>query len=196
MKSKEFYNADHAIRYLNDSIITLMGKPIYIASVGAGGKGAYKLKFFDLSGEYDYQYVMSNSPDIDMTPVPLGMASALDNHITDTSYFVRIPARMWKIGLCSHNLKIYPLGKRALGYNNRTIITGKAMYNTILGKYHTPDDAFKRKSITGISRRFALATERLYYKNTETPVGEYKGGRFSLYEDYTYLQQVLEEDHG
>lgn len=196
MKSKEFYNADHAIRYLNDSIITLMGKPIYIVAVGAGGKGAYKLKFFDLDGEHDYQYVMSNSPDIDMTPVPLGMASALDNYINFTSYFVRIPARMWKIGLCTHNLKIYPITKGVLGYNNRTIITSKAICNTILGKYHTPDDAYKRKAITGISRRFALSTEKLYYKNTTNPVGEYKAGRFTLYEDYTYLQQVLEEDHG
>ena len=203
MKHRTFYDADHCYQQLHASVIRLAGFPVTVVGVDVGKKkGNFLLKVQEMGYRYDgtHKYVLSDDEDIDMSPVPLGMTAT----VGQAEYMSRMPVRKWKLGLSSQNLKIAKVDSEAeCCYSRTDIIHSQVMLDTVIGNYITFEDAINRaKAFNGdkhtsvaFSRRFAIGNKyKLFYKSFGVPVGIASKEGPVLTEEFSFLQQVLDED--
>lgn len=203
MKNRTFYDADHCYQQLSGSVIRLAGFPVTTAGVDVGKKkGVFLLKVNEMGKRWDgvSKFVSSDDEDVDMSPVPLGMI-ATENH---TEYLSRMPIRKWKLGLASTNLKIAKVDAEAeYHYSKPDLIHSQELLDTVVGNYMAFEDAMKRAAgfngskhiAIAFSRRFAIGDRsKLFYKSFGVPVGIVSKDGPVLTEEFSFLQQVLNED--
>jgi hypothetical protein len=202
MKNKEFFDAEHANRYLSDSIIRLDGEPIYCFGVDQRSRGRYIYYVPMIYRNQEEKSVLLNSKDIDMNPVPLGFVNFTPPFSNENEVYsvFRTPERAWKVGLNHHNMFVMYGGSRVSGdmdaFSN--LLKSKGLRDTIVGKFPSFDKA-QRSLKSGarqvaFSRRFALRNNKLFYIQLQKAVGELKKNGVLLFDDFTYLSQALTED--
>lgn len=216
MRSKNFYDAHQAHRYLNDSVIRLEKEPIYIVAIDTTNtKHDYKLHYIPLpigrdgAQQKDVKIVRLKDKGINLNPVPLGFINAPSLHHQDiyvTMYSYRVPRRNWHIGLTQNNLAIIPLPDEIVHEIGRVtdqrLIQSQHIKDTIMGVYPSVNDALRAmrndKNIRGMafSRNFAINYRReLFFKWNTQSVGTIKDDlSFKLFDDNKYLIQSLTED--
>lgn len=206
MKNKKFFNLDHAIRYLNESIIRFEGEPIYVFSIDSGRHSKNFMLYYYKVGDPDrtHKYILSDNSSIDMNPVPLGMLSlkASPKDKFSTGYIERTPLRQYKIGLSRGNFKhkyVHPKYSMKYGSSVSNLLLSTELRDTIMGEYPAYKEAYKsakdQGNIVAFSRRFAVGQDdKLYYKALQVPVGVAKSGSPTLDDDAFFLKEVLEED--
>lgn len=165
------------------------GEPVYVYHVDAAGNChviPIEKDWNDMANA-----VIVHVDDLDMHPVPLGYV----NCAGEATYLMRIPMRRdWKQGLRQENC--FSSGRRF------SQIPMKDVKQCIINKYPSFERALKDVN-TGVSkgkvkliawnRHWAVNTlGQVFYKNRE-PVGEIKNDKVSLFSDYTYLKEVLQE---
>lgn len=194
MKTKEFYDHRQAHSYLSECIVMYEGEPVYVQEVFPLEKGRYAVIYYKLGQVVNGKRRDANLDDggWDFTPVSLGFTAGLDFH---SNYASRVPQRAWKIGLTQGNLSVYPI-KPTLRINKNTLFLTESMKNTILGKYVSYKDAYKKgkDTVVAFSRRFAVYKDDLYYKTISTPVGKAGDRTPELGEKFGFLKEVLAED--
>lgn len=203
MRTKEFYDHNHAERYLTSSIIRIKDKPIWISSTQVADDG-FVLKYKHLPLENSnrgYQYTLHSRSHVDMNPVSLGMlAIHKEDKLVGSLYVSRIPLRAWKIGLTEGNVSMQPTCDKLFPqYSVRDLFYSKAFVNTVLGKYPSIKEAIKlsfdRQLPIAFTRRFAVDGGKLLYKALGCPVGWIKDNEPYLSENFQHLSQVLKEDY-
>lgn len=202
MRTKEFYDLDHAQRYITQSVIRIKGKPAYVATAAPADNG-FILGYYDMpmNGTRDtVNYTIHKRDEVDMNPFPLGMlAVSKKDKIKGSYYLSRIPVRAWKIGLTESNLRFDAVcEKRMPEMDPRTLLYSHSFVDTVAGKYPELDEALKlsfdRKLPIAFSRRFAVNCEKLLYKTFQVPVGEIRDRHPHLFDNFKHLTQVLDED--
>lgn len=199
MKNRTFYDTDHCYQQLHASVIRLAGFPVTVVGADAGKKkGVFLLKVNEMGDRWDgvSKFVSSDDADVDMTPIPLGM-TASNGH---AEYLSRMPVRKWKLGLSIQNLKIAKVDSEAeYLYSKQNIIHSQLMLDTVVGNYMAFEEAMKKASRSNkafaFSRRFAIGNKyNLFYKSFGVPVGIVSKEGPVLTEEFSFLQQVLDED--
>lgn len=203
MKVKEFFDLQHAHSYLVGTIIRLKDEPIYITQVNPTNDGSWTYRYNKL-GSTKHEYVEKESKNINMEPVPLGMAvinkEAIKKGFFGTFMVSRIPARIWKVGLSWDNMHIVGIDKADKTSGLRDLFfRSSEMRSTILGEYPTVLEAMKSTDETGasfaISRSFAIRGRNLYYKDLGRSVGKVlPSGKLDLIDKYSYLLQQMNEE--
>lgn len=200
MKTRSFYNIDHAFSYLTNSIIRVAEKPIFIKEVSAGDDG-FILRYFHLDdGRQTNHYILHNAPEVDMEPVTLGLLSIDDKSAyVDTLMCYRAPRRAWKIGLNSENLFLkWANDERHPVLDPYAVIRSKELGRTITGTYPTYEAALeligKKNRLVAFSRRFAVNSDGIFCKDMQAPVGLAHKDKPELLPEFDFLQQSLDED--
>ena len=207
-----FYDLHHMEQYLSRSLIRLGDEPIYVLSVYEGddraGNIVPKIKFKWLrSGKVGI--VNLRSKRINLDPVPLGFINILRDARVIRA--VRMPARMWKIGLSPNNIllshvpytvnNLFPLPGR------ENLVFSKPIRETILGHYPSYAEVLGRLRMLGhpeinpsiaFNRKFCLSLfegrEALFYFSFDNPVGYVgPGDILSLDPEFFFLNERLNE---
>lgn len=208
MKTPAFYDLDYAVMYLNNTIIRLSDKPIYIQEIKHGTKknSEFILRYSELGKMHrkkDYKTVNLAHPKLNMDPVKLGWLAVDKKSKKPCVYLSRIPNRTWHIGLCNSNYTYcYDQKERELtGLNSLRGISfflSRELKNTIMGVYPSFKEAYDFSKEDGkmyaFSRRFAVYQDKLFYKYIKEPVGEVVDGQPILTSGSFYLNEVLKED--
>lgn len=207
MRNKEFFNSEHAQRYLAGSLIRLDNEPIYVIDVGHKKNTIY---FIHLADGTEGNIPIS-SPLINLNPVPLGFLNwkqrSGNNQIHYASYLQRIPERSWNIGCTHRNIQFRDVMDGASPEGNtgqwvREVLQSKALRLSILGEYpklpHTMKVMAESQSIRSraFSRRFAVTHgQELRFKYHSVAVGMMnKNLSFTLLPKYKYLSEILTKD--
>lgn len=204
MKTDFFYNLDHAKMYLNNTLIRLGDKPIYIVEILEGTKKNSKLilKYNEVGNKKkEPKTVNMSHPSLNFKPVPLGWLSLNKKSTRQGVYLQRVPNRTWHIGLCRANLSYAwkQIPRNTMGdLGTLPFFTCKELRDTIIGKYLPVAEAIELgatgKNMYPFSRRFAVHLDNLYYKYMLEPVGKIVEGKPLLTSGQFYLQQILDED--
>lgn len=201
MKNKEFYDANHANLYLVNSIIRVDGVPVYITNVQRSRKLSKITIHYNLisNRENTEETIPIDSKRIDMNPVPLGFINFTEFGKPKTIISAyRIPARQWRIGLTSNNLKLIPNCYNG-AETKRKIIQSIYFKRSVCGEFPNVKKVIKmikdKEAISqAFSRSFAMEREKLRFIQLAEPVGELFKGEIMLFDDYLYLSQLLEQD--
>ena len=216
MRSKNFYDAHQAHRYLNDSVIRLNNEPIYVVSIDTTRtKYDYKIHYVPLpiglngAQQKDVKVVRLKSSGIDLNPVPLGFInspSLFQPKIHVVMYAYRYPNRNWHVGLTSGNLAIISMRDSVVREDDRrpdrSLLQSQSIKDTIMGVYpsvrHILKLMRKDNGIRGMafSRNFAINyRSELFFKWNRQSVGHIENDlSFNLFNDNKYLIQSLTED--
>ena len=200
MKNITFYDEHTARSYLINSIIRYKNTPIMITEVQETLDNNKQFRVtFNRLGDHNNRLLFLPDRQIDMNPVPLGMLNG-----NKTSCFVsRIPVRNWKIGLSAQNCHFKPILRQRLdegGEEEDTFfLASVAMKNTIEGKYPSYATCYRsiiagNRQTYAFSRRFAIDRQGLSYKSIDEPIGICEKTKPQLFDQYQYLEQVLEKD--
>jgi len=210
MKYQGWWDRDQFRSYITRCVIRYNGQPVFITDADREEDGYcffYHLledKHREIQGP-----VYMDNPDIDLSPVPLGLMywkRRNDINLYNTVVISREPRRMWKMGLSVNNINISSLAMEAkhnLEYED--IIQSHKLGRIILNKYKS----FKRcieisnesevGSILPFCRTFALRKgnkgedHTLLYARSDQPVGQVNfRGRYELRNDYGFLMESLE----
>lgn len=201
MKKKTFYDGEHADAYLAGSVIRLAGNPIYINHVirTTNGEDGFIASYWELGhvGGRNTKMVDLADPDIDLNPMPLGML-AIGGSYTSSCYLSRQPRRMWKQGLNINNLIVELVGLTAGHFSKSGVIVDPALGKTVRGEYFKLADAIAQTAKTGLAaafgRKFAVEKNNIFYKAFKIPVGEVANNKITLFDEFSILKEVLEED--
>ncbi len=209
-----FFDTRQMHMYLSGSVIRYKGFPIYVTEVSESETIFYLL--VGENGEDKPKRIGIKNKDIDLKPVSLGFSKLEYKNLTTNYVLSRIPARMYKIGLCSQNLRIDYVGLNYnFPYSSGKIIFSKSLKKTILGEYVSIEKALKEVTDNqntlscAFSRHFSIGSDKeindkckvqdsftkllLYYYKFTSPIGEIPDGKPILYEKYTFLQEHLGE---
>jgi hypothetical protein len=202
----DFYDLNHARSYLSQSIIRVSTRPVYVTNVD---KDSYRniLIYHNLTKKRSKSAVNLASSEIDLSPVPLGMYNfRYDDKDREAAFLSRYPARGWKVGLTSNNIKISPVRRSGDNIfsrsNTNALLISEDMERCILGDL--PDYDLARNFLKGsryrsvaFSRNFAIRSGyELIYKSNEIPVGEAQKDVPVLYDDFFFLKEQLQEELG
>lgn len=197
---KEFYDRDHAQNYLSNTVIRLGGNPIYIDHIDYG-RGDQLVAIYYPSDKVDKdnrKIVRLDNEELDLTPVPLGFLSVINTADTMTGWCSRIPQRKWKQGLSHNSLTVIsPVGYRFL-HDRQRVLVSRELARTIKGQFAPLNKALElskelQKPIA-FSRRFAVDSKNLFYKNHQVTVGTIENKIPVLDEDMGFLSEALNED--
>lgn len=184
-------NERDAKRYLQDSVIRVGKKPIYVSSIFTV-RGKQTVKYFPL-GSYQTKIIALDDEDLNFNPVPLGYGKSCRGY-PSVGYFHRYPARMWKQGLSWDSLKILTNEEGYFFYNIREDIeSSKILLDVIKGKKVSYDRAFKGENCGIFSRKWAVhpISKSVLYKGKL--VGKAEKNKILLLPEYGYLDKVAEE---
>lgn len=209
MRTRTFFDNDHAFRYLTQSIIRVKDNPVYVTHTQQADDG-YVLSYDRLplppssrAGKSGTRYTIHSRDEVDMNPLPLGMLAVHQNDKVEAStYLSRLPQRAWKIGLTEYNIQVSKISdKEYTRLSLRDLIYLPAFLKTVRGDYPSMKETIRlsneRKLPIAFSRRFAIEEDKLLYKTFIVPVGEIQNNKPVLSDNFKYLAQVLEEDlHG
>lgn len=201
MKNKNFFDLDHAHRYLTDSIIRYDGEPIYVENL-TRDRGEIICFFRRLR---NWQAIRENklaSNKFDMTPIPLGLVNFEEFGLAATTIKVsRVPRRGWKIGLNGNNVNFEALHDDAAVPRYRTLMHSTFLRDTVVNNF--PSFNRVKSKVMGkfpdcmaFSRRFALDGHgRLFHMFEDKHVGSLNAnGQPILSEKHEFLIQTLTED--
>ncbi len=198
----DFYDTAQAAMRLNNSVIRVNKKPIYVLDVEQiaehGSNRTFKITYRNVgSAEHinvsNYSHHKTNQ--FDFKPVQLGYVNYRDgrqNHCIATS---RIGARMWKIGATSRNIRAFFLGGDRWQLSEAFMLS-ESLYDTIQGDFPTLEKAIEN-SVSGngsmaFSRDFAVGNQVLWHR-FNSKVGTYKDNVLELNKDFKFLQESLDE---
>ncbi len=205
MRQKIFFDEHQARSYLQSSVIRLHKFPIYVLGVqevddrhADTNNKRFRIVYTNLGDAEDKILFLPNQK-INMNPVPLGMMKT-----DDATYYVqRRPNRNWKIGLCSENIRFHLVEGRETNerkYARMPVhVNSEELRDCILGKYSSYGKALNdiikgdRTSIP-FSRNFAIERGSLVYKSIDDTVGVCEKTGPLLFDNYQYLNEILEED--
>jgi len=175
MKTKKFYDIDHARMYLNDSIIRVESEPIYVLGIYSENYRR-KLKYYTLKDMINdggkEKYIPLVSPKLNYNPVPLGYSNTKGG----CYYISRIAGRQWKMGLHIGNINITDIYGARLSKSMSRFLSDGSLRNTIINNYPSYRETLeniKSKSIhQAFHRRYAITSEsQLYHALIEEPIG-------------------------
>lgn len=207
-KTRDFFDLNHAGRYLANSVIRYNRMPIKVIGCAPSGKAhVYKLVYEELLeaprnaewGDDGRKSCLHNSDKIDMTPVPLGFLSTKNADEGDSLFLARTPARVWHVGLHRDNTAIYhPCFNYPVWARGGDVVHAPSFFRMIMNKYLEPEEALllsqKHDKTRAFSRRFAIFDDKLMYKTRGHPVGEIKNKKPELYNEFGFLKEALAED--
>lgn len=200
MKTKKFFDLNHAKRYLTHNLIRVAGQPIYVMDLS------------EKAGNIIMHYTLANNPqgkmknipvlndDVDMNPVKLGMTRLFNGVTWMTFYISRYPSRTWSIGLSRENMALQDPRGEGIDHNyTDEILPSPTLAETILGKFLPLDEAKeqlrKAKGCLPLSRRFCFDhTGDLFFKMLGVPVGRVETAGVTLKDEFAYLKEVMQED--
>ena len=176
MRTKDFYNHDHAYQYLVGSLIRLDEKPLYVDDVHTDDRGRLRLRGIYTETGRESDSVGITSKRVNMVPVPLGMCNVLldqNNRVYGCAAVSRLPARAWKVGLYQRNMSLMKYSYEYIFPERQRILTGPQLAGAILGKYPKFDEALgwvtrdlNRETSVAFSRNFGIwnriVTGKLY----------------------------------
>lgn len=191
--SLQFHSAEHADLRLGRTVIRVNQEPVYVSSIGQGYNAEFRYLCSDKSSAVnDIREVKG----IDLSPVPLGFCSLGGTAI----YLFRRPSRRTKQGLSHDSLGSHVGRLPEIGSSSDM---RKALGNTIIGRFPSQEAAFKIVSKNGgsapIHRNWAVQaspgdTSLLYKFHGNVGVWNNTAKRFTLHEEYAYLQETLDEE--
>ena len=200
MKNKEFYDQDHAIRYLNHSIIRVDNVPVLIERIDVRGSSLYaQYHPIERMADAYTKQVLLKSPRINMNPVPLGYVNWKNwNRKLVALKAFRIPQRAWKIGLTTRSLRILPGSMER--ETKDMLLYSKYMKATICNDFPSLEHVLSKirdKDVGSVafSRRFSLSSGgSLFFIQLSKKVGEVYKNTLKLYDRYMFLSELLEKD--
>jgi hypothetical protein len=206
MKYKGFYDIEQMKRYLRRSVIRLKDTPIYITEVeqevNRAGDLVDRLKYVMIGEDARTKSILVSSNRVNLAPVPLGLLNYGEGEYSSCHVISRIPARLWKFGLSTHNMHVGSVGGNGTDLAVGDIICSRYLRNTILNAYPVYERACQLAEAGGIyttiafSRHFAVQKKRnelslTYYKYQES-VGTCMPGRMRLNNSFHFLQEHLD----
>lgn len=199
MRHRPFYDLNQAANYLGDSYIRYGNYPIRILAVAPGRDNNYTLSYVRSGHKEGPKYTLSDHPDVDMEPMPLGLLSNYRGDMKDTLMMWRIPSRAWKVGLTVRNFTFSSVNDECGSYSTSAILNSKEIGLTVQGDYPEYKEAVKlliksEKRSIAISRRFSLTRKELFYKALREPIGAIGDRSPELHEKFQWLEQALRED--
>jgi hypothetical protein len=200
MYKRQFYNLDHAARYLTGCVVMVKGAPVIVREVAPNDR-SYTILYRPL-GKRDGDGVIDiSSSDVDFSPPKLGFVNFRSWNEQRSYKTFRNPARVWKVGLYDRTLRIEGLSGTGID-DPSSIFNSVAMANTIQGKFPSYNKAVERATSnkdfsTAFSRRFCFdGTGNLHSLYHRKPIGKLKGnnGGVELHDDYRFMSEMLSED--
>lgn len=205
MRKDFFFDAHHASQYLRGCVIRYDEAPVFIQDVMAE-RGQINIYHIGMaSGRGHTKKHPIEDPKWNFNPVPLGFTFYPDRGtgFTFSVYCARNPIRNWKVGLCRNNLHAEPVVPRqGVMVSREWLMTSDSLLKTITNKYPTFNEAIETMSAdpdtilsVPFSRRFCIMTNgRLRYKTRDVSVGTWSENGPELFNDFSFLNQVLQED--
>lgn len=210
MNRKFFYDMQHASQYLRGSVIRVAGDPVMVNDMvprGREDRSPDIVMDYTKLGTRNRARISLADQTINYKPVPLGFANYNCRHsgLKYSVYCSRIPARVWKVGLCRNNFYTKDVlcdNQGAYGTDRYYLLVSKELGNTISSVFPKfnecldlmGEDPDAYLSIA-FSRRFSiLPNGRLRYKDMEYDVGKWDEKGPVLFDDFKYLENVLKED--
>ncbi|HKI62905.1 MAG TPA: hypothetical protein VKA31_11480 [Mariprofundaceae bacterium] len=204
MKSKSFYDLDHARAYLSNSMVLIRKRVAMIDNVAHGGeKGQFTLTFRYVSDPNTPRVINYPNPLVDFTPFPLGWyARKRPKQGFKAYYMSRRPTRGWKVGLTAHTLAFQRPGKPSGRYQPTDpdpLIWTREFDKMVAGEYESYIRAFRivqrsKTSEVPFSRRFVVTVDGVFYRFLADPVANATADGPQLFDDYRYLAEALQED--
>lgn len=194
MPQNDFYDVAHANLRLSNTIVRINNYPVFVIEVREDWTVAVQ---YLGSGKIAELSDIRNLKGLDISPVPLGFCQ--NGHTT--SYLMRMPRRRTKQGLAEDSIATHDGNGNSVRRSNAY---SKALDNTITGVYPTLKAALsminaKGFASVGISRNWAIgnAGDMIYFMyKYYGKVGILKDNRFILDEEYSYLQECLDQEIG
>lgn len=206
MRSRSFFDREHATQYLTGSIIRYDGKPVAVYGIEklAGAKGlSLSVYPTDNKRASTISTVPIDDPKIDMTPLPLGFVN-IKSDDEDGNIVVRVqryPARRWKVGSYEGNTMVRSLYKDTpapLPFNY--VVSNSQFKHTITGnmpKFEEVKAKMKPRSAWAFDRNFAMDSDlRVFHIHIMDPIGKVEDGKIELDGKYKFLAEQLEEAVG
>jgi len=199
MKNKDFFNIEHARLYLIGSIIRIDGMPVVVEDIKYNRTVRRNILHYRLIEKVKgISKVGLSSGRVDMNPIPLGFINFREfgkQKVAIKAY--RTPARQWRIGLTAENLKMIPEK-----YNQRNIKEKimKSVYfkESVCGKFPKVEEIIKMikskdAASQAFNKNFAIEGKKLLFIQLRSPVGKLFKDEVMLFDDYLYLNQLLEK---
>ena len=204
MKGKDFYDLNHINNYLKSSLIRYDGEPIIPQDFSHEDDGKFRIYYVN-TRDRSRGDARSDDPKLDYNPVPLGYVNwVVFGQRVNVYAAMRIPLRVWKVGLCSKSLSIRPLGYTEDPPTTSKMMTSVQLAMTVKGQYPTFAQACDEmieseagEAFTAFSRRFAISKHgALYNLYHQKPVGSWNRGtrELDLRPRFKFLHEVLAED--
>ena len=210
MKKEFFFDTNHANNYLTNSIVRhATGEPLIVNEVIDERKSREGEKNFQAYMTYLGTNIRGKIPvdQLNLDPIPLGMCSWFedrDRKFVDAAMIYRTPARQWKVGLTTNNMRFHTVrwsngDSIWLRLNKKQILNSYPFLDMITGDYPTLEEAVSRIKRTkyrsvAFSRKFAICSGNLlHYKNEGVAVGEIIKSEPELYDKFLFLKEQLKE---
>ena len=203
MKTKEFFNHDHASAYLNGSLVRYQGEVCFVDGVGGSKKAGFKINLAELvSGSLKFSDVLLTDDRLDLNSPPLGFVNISGSKgISFVVRAMRVPSRTWKIGLTASTLFVDVLDREV----DKPVAGSSGLFHhtslkkTIVGDFPSFDESrlFVAKNLNSsmaFSRRFALKSNgNLYHIFHPSPVGTFKAsGEVEFLPTFKFLKESLD----
>ena len=202
MKTKEFFNLDHASAYLNGSLVRYNGEICFVDGVGGSKRSGFSVNLADLiSGSHRFSDISVKADGLDMNSPPLGFVNVPLSKGNAVVRAMRIPSRTWKIGLTVGTLFVDVLDRDI----DKPVAASTSLFHhdslrrTILGNFPSFTDSINHVAMNvntsmAFSRRFAVRTNgSLYHIFHGSPVGTFKAnGSVELLPTFKFLKESLD----
>lgn len=193
MPNNDFYDVAHANLRLSGTIVRLNDYPVYVQEVNDDWTASI---MFLNSGKKATTGDIREQEGLDISPVPLGFCQIGQQ----ASYLMRMPRRRTKQGLSEDSISSHDGNSSSVRRDNAY---SKSLHNTITNVYPSLSTAISMldKSFTsvGIARNWAVTRidgfNVLMYKYYG-PVGKVMDKQYILDQDYSYLQECLDQEVG
>jgi hypothetical protein len=204
MKLRKFYDPEHANRYLVGSVIRVAATPVYVQSLIVDGvdQSEWKIDVSPVKYVQRRRQISLTDKRLDMNPIPNGFVNFnVWGQTGYTNFVSRMPARTWKIGLSSENVRILSVEHDTTRHGFRTIVFTSGFHDMVTNKYLPLPECWKKieeegYTSFGLSRHFALQRGRhLFYSHIHQPVGHLNNnGELQLHAPYEYLTELLAKE--
>lgn len=183
---KVFYGNDYGYAWsrLGSTLIMIKGEPCVVSKIEKG-------KIFGAS-KFSGHYLEAPSEEVDLTPPRIGYVNTPEG----ARYCFRMPSRHYKQGLDSKNFK----GPIGLKYYSMPVIL--ALMNRYPPALTVADQIVNGEGSSGaFCKDFALSGKQgnlnLNFRGKKCGTASWnklsQGLNYQLHEDYSYLQEMLEE---
>ena len=198
MKNKKFYDIDHARLYLINSIIRIDNNPVMVLDILRNQSSERDIHYRPIENSEGTKIITLSSVRVDMNPVPLGFINFSEfgkKKVAIRGY--RGPSRQWRIGLTEENLRIQPQ-KYDTYTTRKKILKSIFLKNSICGVFPSLKkiiEMIKDKEATSqaFSRDFSIDKAKLMFIQLKDPVGKIFKKEVMLFDDFLYLNQLLEK---